>query len=394
MRFHRACAALVVMLVVGLGDQALAVSTADQERAEKLADIGYDHYDASDFEAASEAFSGAYRIHQVDKYILNEAKCMQKLDRPIDALQLFEMGVRNHPKSALSGKVRALVKKLRAKLGETMAEVKLTSIPAGASIVLDGAQVSLGKTPHATWLPFGSHSVRLSLPDHGALERSFVVSQGDPLAVQMALKKTALPGVVLFDAAAPGADIFINGKIRGVTPMRGGMELAPGTYDVVLRHPGHPPFTATIELKEGVKLSLNPEWGEAQEVDLSAPSIAPVKKSAGGLHWASWTGLGVGVAGLALGALSVKSTLDSANMAREATEASEFNLQVWESHKQDAQSQLSNAYVGFGLAAAGVTSAILFEAFIGANNLSQGTVNVVQITPGPTPLGASISGRF
>jgi hypothetical protein len=172
------------------------------------------------------------------------------------------------------------------------------------------------------------------------------------------------------------------------------MELAPGTYDVVLRHPGHPPFTATIELKEGVKLSLNPEWGEAQEVDLSAPSIAPVKKSAGGLHWASWTGLGVGVAGLALGALSVKSTLDSANMAREATEASEFNLQVWESHKQDAQSQLSNAYVGFGLAAAGVTSAILFEAFIGANNLSQGTVNVVQITPGPTPLGASISGRF
>ena len=59
MRFHRACAALVVMLVVmlvvGLGGQALAVSTADQERAEKLADIGYDHYDANDFEAASEA---------------------------------------------------------------------------------------------------------------------------------------------------------------------------------------------------------------------------------------------------------------------------------------------------------------------------------------------------
>ncbi|MBD90846.1 MAG: hypothetical protein CL940_10940 [Deltaproteobacteria bacterium] len=394
MRVHGACVAVIAALLVGLSAQALAASAADKERAEKLADIGYDHYDASDYEAASEAFSGAYRIHQVDKYILNQAKCMQKLGRPVDALRLFETGVRNHPKSALAGKVRKLVKQLRGELGETMAEVKLTSTPSGAAIFLDGAQSSLGKTPYATWLPFGSHSVRLSLPDHEALERSFVVEKGDPMAVQMALTKTALPGVVLFDAAAPGADIFINGKIRGVTPMRGGMELKPGTYDVVLRHPGHPPFSATIEVKEGAKIALNPEWGEAQEFDLATPPPVGGSKSAGGLHWASWTGLGVGVAGLALGALSVKAALDSATLAREETESAEFNRQLWESHKEDAQSQLSNAYVGFGLAAAGVTSAIVFEAFIGASNLSQGTVGVVQLAPGPSPLGASISGRF
>ncbi len=392
MRLHQALATLWVAFVVGFCTTALAVSASDVERAGKLADIGYDHYDASDYEAASEAFSGAYRIHKVDKYILNEAKCMQKLGRPVDALRLFEMGVRNHPKSALIGKVRVLVKQLRAELGETMAEVKLTSTPTGAAIFLDGAHASLGTTPYATWLPFGSHSVRLSLPGHEALDRSFVVEKGDPMAVQMALTKTALPGVVLFDAAAPGADIFINGKIRGVTPMRGGMQLKPGTYDVVLRHPGHPPFSATIEVKEGAKIALNPKWEEGQKLDMATPP--PAGGSAGGLHWASWTGLGVGVAGLALGGLSIKGALDSANLAREEAEAAEFNRQVWESHKEDAQSQLSTAYVGFGLAAAGVTSAIVFEAFIGASNLSKGTVDVVQITPGPSPLGASISGRF
>jgi hypothetical protein len=397
MRFRTALRALVLAMILAVGTSAMAVSDVDRDRAEKLADIGYDHYDANDFVAASEAFAGAYRIHKIDKYVLNQAKCMQKLGKPIEALQLFETGIRNHPRSGLAGKVRGLVSKLRRELGATMTEVKFSSAPPGAKVFLDGAEREIGRTPHATWLSFGPHSIRLTFPEHEPSNRAFQIVAGDPLAVQVTLAKRAVPGTLTFGAVPPGADIFINGKIRGVTPMRGGMELKPGTYDVLLRLPGHGPYTTTIELGDGSSVAIEPTWSD------TGPATAPVlpvvdvpRAPGGGLHWGSWTGAGLGAGGFIASGLFIKQALDSAAAAQGVSKTSDSpgDREAWEDHKAGAQDSMNMAVLGFGVGAAGFATAILIEAFRGGPLESSGDTGVVQLAPGLTPGGVSILGRF
>jgi hypothetical protein len=397
MRLKTACRALVLATILTVGTSAMAVSDADKERAEKLADIGYDHYDANDYVAASEAFAGAYRIHKIDKYVLNQAKCMQKLGRPIDALQLFETGIRNHPRSALAGKVRHLVAKVRRELGATMTEVKISSTPAGAKVFVDGGERELGLTPTTTWLVFGPHSLHLMLHDHEPADRSFQVASGDPVAVQVALAKRAVPGTLTFDSVPPGADIFINGKIRGVTPMRGGMELRPGTYDLLLRLPGHGPYTTTIELGDGSSVAIKPTWSDTGLATAPVlPVVAVPEAPGGGLHWASWASAGLGAGGLIAGGVFIKQALDSAAAAQGVSKTSDSpgDREIWEDHKAGAEDSMGLAVLGLGVGAVGFTAAILIEAFRGGTLESSADTGVVQLIPGLMPGGVSILGRF
>jgi hypothetical protein len=58
-----------------------------------------------------------------------------------------------------------------------------------------------------------------------------------------------------------GADIFINGaKQSGQTPAT--LPLAPGQYDLVLRHPGYEAYAGHIQVKDNVQTALEAELKE------------------------------------------------------------------------------------------------------------------------------------
>ncbi|MCB9539815.1 MAG: PEGA domain-containing protein [Myxococcales bacterium] len=58
------------------------------------------------------------------------------------------------------------------------------------------------------------------------------------------------PGTLAI-AAAPWADVYVDGKHRGRTPYLKQLTLPPGAHALELRNPGFPPHKETVTVKSG-----------------------------------------------------------------------------------------------------------------------------------------------
>lgn len=71
----------------------------------------------------------------------------------------------------------------------------------------------------------------------------------------------ASDAVLVVNAAPEGAEVFVDGSLRGNSPLT--LRLAPGTYDVEVRAPGHTPVTDAVTLAAGQEASYAPELASA-----------------------------------------------------------------------------------------------------------------------------------
>ena len=101
------------------------------------------------------------------------------------------------------------------------ATVRIESVPAGADVYFDGTKM-LEKTPmtipHA---PLGTrHGVRVELLHYETHEESIdIPANGGEIAVMASLK--AISGKIIVDSQPSGAEIRIDGSLRGHTPTNG-----------------------------------------------------------------------------------------------------------------------------------------------------------------------------
>lgn len=121
-------------------------------------------------------------------------------------------------------------------------------------------------------------------------------------------------GFFEIEVAPEGAEVIVNGRNVGTSPLKGPLALAMGTYGIVVRQAGALPWTGAFKIQPGertqlkAKLEAAPDPTQAEAVDTSEPmrtasrvsvqepvpaSLAAPKRQ---LHWS----LGTGVAGLSL----------------------------------------------------------------------------------------------
>lgn len=97
------------------------------------------------------------------------------------------------------------------------------------------------------------------------------------------------PSALIVRSQPAGASVFLDGSLRGITPLS--VELAPGAFTLEVRAPGHQPAQKAISLRRGNTLDLNftltplPKDAAAS----SQPEQAPVK---------AWVLTGVGITAL------------------------------------------------------------------------------------------------
>jgi formylglycine-generating enzyme required for sulfatase activity len=142
---------------------------------------------------------------------------------------------------------------LQATLQPSWGTIKVTAVPEGATITVDGTEA--GRAPASIEADSGVRRVIISAPNLKSWESSVVVKAGETLALGPIT--LGQPDAELRLRSNPsGAEITIAGTYRGRTPMT--VELAAGIeHDIVATLPGHTNWTRKLFAEPGRKLTLD-----------------------------------------------------------------------------------------------------------------------------------------
>jgi TonB family protein len=128
--------------------------------------------------------------------------------------------------------------------------VHVESIPAGASISVDGKKV--GQTPLDVHdLPLGAHEIKVELDGYApAIESVMLTAQTPRTEVRPTLSRTApVTGTADITSTPAGAMIKIDGTAVGLTPLRG-RTLNVGRHRFEITAEGYDPYTTSVTVKE------------------------------------------------------------------------------------------------------------------------------------------------
>ncbi len=142
------------------------------------------------------------------------------------------------------------------------AEYSLSSVPAGATIVVDGAE--LGKTPLVAKVEEGTRSLLVKADKFKPFEQEIGVVAGENLAIPE-IQLIPADGILSVASKPIGASVIINDQYRGTTPLK--VAVAPDTRQRIQV------YKAGYQLSDTTK-SLAPEQEFAQNVALKADVIA------------------------------------------------------------------------------------------------------------------------
>lgn len=123
----------------------------------------------------------------------------------------------------------------------------VTSSPSGAEVYVEG--VLRGRTPLSLSLPEGRYAVELKAPGYEPYRATVQVRRGETTRLDVRLNPVSRTGILLLESSPTGAEAYVNGTLRGRTPLR--LVLEEGTYQVELKAPGYEPYRATVRVEGG-----------------------------------------------------------------------------------------------------------------------------------------------
>ena len=144
--------------------------------------------------------------------------------------------------------------------------LRVKSEPAGAELRVDGKRV--GTTPWEGPVAPGAHTLALALAHHAPAEAPVTVEVGR--SAEQVLKLTPLPVFLSVQASPESAEIFVDGKRQGTSPVR--VELVPGEHTIAVRAEAHSP--------RGETLTIAPGSAEVQRSYRLSPADVPLRVSA------------------------------------------------------------------------------------------------------------------
>jgi formylglycine-generating enzyme required for sulfatase activity len=146
-------------------------------------------------------------------------------------------------------------------LAPNWSEVSLGSMPAGATVKVDGRP--LGQTPLELELPAGPHEIELSADRHKPWRERIDVQAGRPLKLP-AVRLEPADGRLTVRSRPSGASVLIDARYVGQTPLE--IDVAPGKeHELQLSKAGYEPARRRVSVASGelkaLELVLPPQEG-------------------------------------------------------------------------------------------------------------------------------------
>ena len=161
----------------------------------------------------------------------------------------------NETSAAVSQETEAGAQPEGAKPAPALGDLQFTSTPPGAIVTIDARSSTNWKTPFATRLKPGSHSVAFALEGYRPETRQVVVFAGKKLPLHVTLLPAS--AFLAVNSDPPGAQISIDDHNTGqFTPSR--ISVNPGKHRIALRKEGYQPQITETSVAAGEVFDFSP----------------------------------------------------------------------------------------------------------------------------------------
>ena len=367
---------VVLAVAVSLALPAGNALARDAVKAAEAAKEALQLFDAGRYEQALETYRKAHDFAPLPQISFAEARCLEALGRFDDALSAAQRALTERPDRELRQRLEKKIANFRERL--KVGRLVLLVNPAGADVLID--QESRGRAPlPALELTAGKH--RITVRDQNLFEttQEVDIKGGGETTLEISLRPPT--GRLSIRTEPPGADVLVDGALRGVTPIAS-LELIPGSHRIELRHPDKGPVVRTLDVRSGASESL----------DVTLPA-GDGRKTTGGANGRQWytntwgwvtlgAGVGASVAGTALVFVAARDRDDVRAAVAHRTGSQSALASKWNS--ANTKETAGFAVLGVGGAAI-VTSIILFTTNAGNRDSARGGV-----APACGPNGCSL----
>ena len=282
MRRAPLAAALAALAVLGLAADPSAAApaaggtTATRHQAEQLFRAGERAFKANQFEMAAQLFEQAYSVLPLPAIAFSAAQAY-RLEYAVDqdprklkrAVDLYQSYVNKSPKGNRVGDAARNLAELRPLLAQALNKggaiaampvaTAATRLMVNTTEDVPDARVSIDGSAPAP-LPLmrevkpGRYRVRITAPGYFPFEAQREVVAGQTRPVEVNLKPR--PALVQV-ATADGAQVSIDGRPAGVTPLLRPLELTAGTHLVTVSLRGHRSFSREITVTRGQRRDVD-----------------------------------------------------------------------------------------------------------------------------------------
>lgn len=237
MKLLRRCLALALVgalaapfvSVQASADEPVAPTPAQLEEAKRFFEQGTALRNASQFQAALEAFLKSRALAPRATNTLNAAVCLYELKRFDEAYEYFEDALSKYPDAQLTAAERESAKKTMADIETKVGRLDVSANIDGA-LVIDGR--SRGKLPLLAPVRVlaGKHVVRVIRDGFSTFEQTVQVGERETVKLDAKLEALTAAGRLRIEAPPEldGAEVIIDGAAVGTLPWEG--TLSPGTH--------------------------------------------------------------------------------------------------------------------------------------------------------------------
>jgi hypothetical protein len=241
-------------------------SPAVKAEARERFDTGLHLFEKGENAGALAEFKRAYQLIPNPVVLYNMGLVYAAMNRPVDSVDtlaqfLADPGTAGAEQKSHAEQVRTEQTKRIAQL------VVLTDHP--AIVEVDGVEV--GRTPLSKPIRVasGSHVVAVEAAGFLGSRREVTLAGQLTETIAMGLQPTdTRMAQLVVTAALPGAEVLVNGKRVGATPLPASVAVAPGKVKVEVQRAGYVTSAQTISLDEGARGELK----FTLEEDPAAPS--------------------------------------------------------------------------------------------------------------------------
>jgi len=230
-------------------EQAAKAAAAKADAAKRF-DRGLTLFDEGDNAGALAEFKQTYTTMPNAVVLYNIGLVYAAMGRPVDAVDALKQIVADASLSpAQRERAQSTLTDQEARIGR----LSITTVPAGAHISVDNVDVAVTPLTAPLRVSVGSHVVGAVAEGYALARKEVVVAGNADAAVDFQLLRADAQrdANLTVRSRLPAAEVFVNGKSAGKTPLSASLALPAGRYDIELRRSGYASSKQQIELAEG-----------------------------------------------------------------------------------------------------------------------------------------------